>query len=277
MKIAVIGTDEKISRMLLSEIQKYKNVDLEFYTEFHEQHSFDIRGYDAFFVSVYKGNEEYISTLSKKIHTGIKKPVFLIGDHTSQVLFLYTYKCEGFILMKRMKDDIPYVVNKLREQIPKSKNVFITTFGRFEVFVNGKAVAFKNRKARELLALCVDHKGKFVTIEEATDKLWPNRFYDENVKQLYRKAVQYLIRVMNELGANDVFEKIRGACRINTDNIECDYYQFLEDPEYYASLFNGNYMFEYSWAENMIPILENLQKKSRKHNDYCSDDNGYLL
>ena len=54
----------------------------------------------------------------------------------------------------------------------QKKRVQIRTFGRFEVYIDGRAVYFPNSKAKELLALCVDHRGGTVTLEEAADKLW---------------------------------------------------------------------------------------------------------
>ena len=47
----------------------------------------------------------------------------------------------------------------------QKKRVYIRTFGRFDLFIDGKAVYFSNTKAKELLALCVDHRGGALTIE----------------------------------------------------------------------------------------------------------------
>ncbi len=47
--------------------------------------------------------------------------------------------------------------------------------------MDGNLVKFRNAKAKELLALCVDHRGGEVTMEEAIDKLWEDRdcdYYD---------------------------------------------------------------------------------------------------
>ena len=48
----------------------------------------------------------------------------------------------------------------------------IRTFGKFDVFVDGLPVRFKDAKAKELLAICVDRKGELVGTEEVIDKLW---------------------------------------------------------------------------------------------------------
>ena len=106
----------------------------------------------------------------------------------------------------------PYDSRDIKEVLERAKllsarqrkRVYIRTFGRFDLFIDGKAVYFSNTKAKELLALCVDHRGGAVTIEEAADKLWEDRIYDSRVKNLYRKAVMCLRQLLLEHGVGIV-------------------------------------------------------------------------
>ncbi len=127
------------------------------------------------------------------------------------------------------------------------KRVRFNTFGRFDMFVDDKVVRFSNAKAKELLALCVDRRGGTVTMDEAIDKLWENRLYDVQVKRLYRKAVIYLHALFIDYDAANVFESGRGVCNLNAKEVDCDYYEYLENN--ISHEFDGNYMVEYSWAE----------------------------
>ena len=71
------------------------------------------------------------------------------------------------------RKDIEEVLERARLLARRqNKRVYFRTFGRFDMFVDGRAVYFENAKAKELLALCVDRRGGIVTIEEAADKLW---------------------------------------------------------------------------------------------------------
>ena len=143
----------------------------------------------------------------------------------------------------------------------QKKRVYIRTFGRFDLFIDGKAVYFSNTKAKELLALCVDHRGGAVTIEEAADKLWEDRIYDSRVKNLYRKAVMQIRQILSEYGVEEIFSGNRGSCQIDILKVDCDYYELLKgNPDAVREWeITGNYLQEYSWAEETCARLEMAQ------------------
>lgn len=131
-------------------------------------------------------------------------------------------------------------------------------FGRFQFFVSEQLVYFANAKAKELLALCLDHRGGEVSMEEAVDKLWPHRAYDDKVKKLYRKAVTALQATLREAGVEKIFITRRGACYVHVGNMECDYYSFLENRNQEKSLYAGSYLFDYEWGEETVAFLDKI-------------------
>lgn len=134
--------------------------------------------------------------------------------------------------------------------------IFIRAFGRFDVFAGGRLVDFPSAKAKELLALCVDHCGGGVTMEEAVDKLWENRAYDQRSKNLYRKAVSHLRRVFEALGRGEVFSSARGRCHLNRELVDCDYFRYLDGE---PVRFTGEYLSSYPWAEETNAWLARRQ------------------
>ena len=146
------------------------------------------------------------------------------------------------------------------------RHVYAKMFGRFELLVDGNPVHFPNRKSKELLALCIDHRGGEVSIEEATDKLWEDRAYDQQVKNLYRKAVMALHAALEEAGVEGLLINGRGYCRVDTTMFSCDYYSFLvggdEGIKAYCQV--RTYLFDYSWAEETRDICENIYAKLLK-------------
>ena len=137
----------------------------------------------------------------------------------------------------------------------KENEVKVTAFGNFEVFVNDLAVNFHSSKAKELFALCIDREGRNVSIEEATSIIWENRPFDKKVKKLYNKAVRAISNTFKSYDITDVFYTSRGYCRVNNNFINCDYYLFLKGDKQSIVSFNGEYMSQYSWAEETLGKL----------------------
>ena len=130
--------------------------------------------------------------------------------------------------------------------------IFLRAFGRFDVFADGHLVDISSAKAKELLALCVDHCGGDVAMEEAIDKLWEDRAYDQRSKNLYRKTVSYLRHLFEDLGCPEVFSSARGRCHVNRELVDCDYYRYLSGGD---ALFAGEYLSNYAWAEETTAWL----------------------
>lgn len=171
-------------------------------------------------------------------------------------------RADYYMLKPYRQADVRDVVERARLLAKRQRRrVQIRTFGRFDLFIDEQVVPFKNAKAKELLALCVDHKGGNVTLEEALTVLWEDSPFNDNVKTRYRKAVAYLHALFAEHHVPDVFISGYGNCHINREEVECDYYEFLESskkPQFY-----GEYMHEYSWAEETAGRLYIQMMKSK--------------
>ncbi|MCU6763630.1 putative two-component response-regulatory protein YehT [uncultured Roseburia sp.] len=191
----------------------------------------------------------------------------IITGYEQYAMDAFKIKADYYLLKPYNYEEIVYVLKraKLLAKAMK-KRVRIRTFGRFDLFIDGKVVYIPNVKAKELLALCVDHRGGTVTMEEAIDKLWGERVYDEKVKNLYRKAVMVIRNVFKENSLGDVFVSTRGACSIDYEAVECDYFQYMDgtDSQNTELLLMGSYLSEYSWAEETAAVLEQHHGFGRK-------------
>lgn len=189
-----------------------------------------------------------------------------VTGHTKYVVETMQMKADYCIMKPYDKVDIQDAVMRVKLLSKRLESrVKIHTFGQFEIYVENKPVYFGNNKAKELLAVCVDKDGAGVTMEEAIDILWPERPYDEKVKRLYRKAVNAIETVLEELHAEEIFEARRGVCRIIKDKVDCDLYRLRggQALENYSreQLRQKGYLYEYSWAEmRQMEILRMLKK-----------------
>lgn len=171
-------------------------------------------------------------------------------------------RADYYMLKPYKHEDVEDALERARLLAKRQKKkIQIRTFGRFDVFINEQPVHFKNAKAKELFALCVDRRGGIVKMEEAIDKLWADSPLNENVKARYRKAVAYLHALMMECRVPGIFVSGYGNCHIVKEAVSCDYYEFLDSDE--KPHFFGEYMHEYSWAEETTARLE-MQMQNNK-------------
>lgn len=163
----------------------------------------------------------------------------------------YQLYAGAYILKPFNRADIEKAIENLKRFSTKrfsdtdAPRVFIQTFGRFEVFLDGKPVEFKSAKAKELLALLVDRKGGIVTTEEMLTYLWEDKPDTDSSRSLCRKVVQRLHGNLEENGIGDIIERHTRGRSLKTDKVRCDYYEYLEGKK----KFSGEYMSNYSWAE----------------------------
>lgn len=150
--------------------------------------------------------------------------------------------------------NVPEIKNNETIQSEKPK-VYIRTFGYFDIFVNDKPIAFKNKKSKELLALLVDRRGGFVTSEEAISYLWEDEDANPVTLARYRKVALRLKNMLEEYGIVDIIESIDGKRRIDTNKVECDLYNYLSEDDKYSQLFKGTYLTNYSWGETTLSEL----------------------
>ena len=180
--------------------------------------------------------------------------IYLTGYENYLKEAILNLKADYYLLKPYDNKDIEDVVSRaLSLSSRMEKRVVIRTFGGFEVYMDGELVHLVNRKAKELLALCVHMEGKHVSMEKAVDTLWEDHPYDSSVKSLYRKAVIYLNSVFRERGITDVFENGRGYCCIRRENVTCDYFDYLAGKrEIDVNDESNAYLPQYVWAEGYL-------------------------
>lgn len=162
----------------------------------------------------------------------------------------------GYLLKPYTSEQLEYAIESaiLLSKRPKRK-IFIKTFGHFDVFIDGEPIMFRSGKAKELLALLVDRQGGTVNTDQVIGTLWENRPNDEATQNLCSKVAKNLTNELKEHGAEDILIASRGIRRVNKEIFECDLYNLLNGDLHAKKEFAGEYMLEYSWAENRMGQL----------------------
>ena len=147
-----------------------------------------------------------------------------------------------------------------RKVLQEKQGVSIRTFGYFDVFVGDRPIAFRNKKSKELFALLVDRRGGYIDSEEAISFLWEDEPVNSVILARYRKVALRLKNTLEEYGIAEIMETVDGKRRIVTEKVQCDLFDYLSGKPEYTQLFKGSYLSNYSWGENTLGELMNVQE-----------------
>ncbi len=131
------------------------------------------------------------------------------------------------------------------------KNIFIQTFGRFSVLMDGKPINLTG-KAKEILALIVTKRGKEISNEELYSTIWEERPYSNDAMKVYYNALKRLKEALAENGLSELLIPSARGQRVNTQMFDCDYYNLLDSNTSDLDKFEGEFMSEYSWGEYIL-------------------------
>lgn len=168
--------------------------------------------------------------------------------------------------IKRLDKTVSRLLAKkevVKEQL--GNKVMIQSFGRFEIFIEGKApVLFRTEKTKELFAFLIHNRHRGISKEDIIEALWLGMDYRRAVKQLYN-GIYYIRKVLLEYGISREILSIDSNYKLKIEFATFDTDLFInlidkgargdiESLKKAESLYRGNY-FEcekYSWsiAEN---------------------------
>lgn len=185
--------------------------------------------------------------------------VVVVTQHVLLALDSFKARANAFLLkpvfITDLNSELEYYLKHYSIQMPKK--VIVKTFGNFDVFVDGIPLVFQRSKSKELLAYLIDRRGCFVTNRQAIGVLWEERPHDQSLDSMYRTVLASLTNSLKAFGIDWILIKNRNNVAVDTTKFYCDYYQILKDGDG-KNTFTGEYMLNYSWAENTAAALQNL-------------------
>ena len=178
------------------------------------------------------------------------KIVFCTG-YEEYAIPAFKLHASGYLMKPISAKDVQGEIDNIKGVRQSQKPLTAKCFGNFEVYAKGKKLTFKRSKTKELFAFLVDRNGAGVTVAEIGVALWENDEERKNqnyIHQLFRDLRQSL----EAIGMDDIFERNHYYYSIKPEKLDCDYYTYLKTgkPE-----FHGEYMSQYSWAEETCGLL----------------------
>ena len=176
--------------------------------------------------------------------------IFVTGfdEYKSEAMDLHA---SGYLMKPVFSDDILKEIKYLRFPVIEKSRIEVRCFGNFAVFFNGAPVRFKYSKTLELFAYLIDRQGAMVTNNELSAALWEDDTHTNYLRQLCMDLKQ----TFAGSGFSDVIYSDRGKLGVDVSKISCDYYDYINKVQGSGDLFRGEYMSQYSWAEETLANL----------------------
>ena len=180
------------------------------------------------------------------------KIVFCTG-YGEYAVSAFQLHVSGYLMKPITAEAIQKEIDHIKGVKATEKLLTIKCFGNFEVLYNGETLPFKRKKAKELLAVLVDRNGAGITTKQICAILFPEHTDDTKNAAYLRQLILDLKKTLKMIRAEEVLQHDTPFYRIDTDLVKCDYFCFLETgkPEFY-----GEYMTQYSWAEETCALLQ---------------------
>ena len=174
------------------------------------------------------------------------KIVFCTG-YEEYAISAFKLRASGYLMKPISAEDVQAEINNIKGLRQKEKLLTVKCFGNFEVYAKDEKLMFKRLKTKELFAFLIDRKGAGMTAKQICAVLFPDDEDDVKNSAYLRQLVLDLKNTLKAVGAENVLRHETPCYRVDTSLINCDYLTYLETgkPEYY-----GEYMMQYSWAED---------------------------
>ena len=168
------------------------------------------------------------------------------GKGKDEAIFLHV---SGYMAKPFTAENVKAQLNNLLYPVETpTAPVHARTFGNFDLFVNGKAVAFNRSKSKELLAYLIDRQGAAVPKKELCAILYGGD-YSISKQNYFTQIYAALKQTLEENGCGDLLLRRYNSYAVDTSLFTCDAYAFLEGDSSAANRFRGEYMEQYPWAE----------------------------
>ena len=179
------------------------------------------------------------------------KIIFCTG-YEEYAIPAFKLHASGYLMKPISAEDVQGEIDNIKGVRQKTKLLTVKCFGNFEVYVNNQKLMFKRLKTKELLAFLIDRNGAGMTAKQICAVLFPDDIDDNKNAAYIRQLVLDLKNTLKTVGAESVLRHETPCYRVDTSLIQCDYISYLETgkPE-----FRGEYMTQYSWAEETCAVL----------------------
>ena len=179
------------------------------------------------------------------------KIVFCTG-YEEYAIPAFKLHASGYLMKPISIEDVQGEIDNIKGVRQKEKLLRVCCFGNFEVYVKEEKLVFKRLKTKELFAFLIDRNGAGMTAKQICAVLFPDDTDDTKNSAYLRQLFMDLKNTLKSVGAEAVLCHETPCYRVDVNLLKCDYFSYLETgkPD-----FHGEYMTQYSWAEETCAML----------------------
>ena len=188
--------------------------------------------------------------------------IIMVTAYSEYALEAFRLFVSGYIL-KPVKDrDLEAALNNLRIAPPQfEKELEARCFGSFEVFAKGRPMTFKRQRSKELLAYLICLRGSSASRDEICGNLFEIPLPAEKMISNFKSIIHTLKKDLESHGCGDLLIHSRNRYSIDPNRIRCDYYEYITGRSTPENSYHGEFMTQYSWAEQFIYMLETIREE----------------
>ena len=186
--------------------------------------------------------------------------IIFVTAYSEYALEAWKNHVHGYVMKPVTAEDIRDAIQHLQPAPAsvRTDKLRIRCFGYFEVFWKNEPLIFARKKTKELFAVLVARNGSASTAEELISILYENTEPEDmkKAKQNLRNLVFDLTETLEKIGQRDILLRKGSSIAIYPEKLDCDYYQMLAEGSSAFRSYPGEFMEQYSWAENIKGRIE---------------------